>query len=179
MQDSLRHRPNLTFDTPVIYSVDSTWPPFLGGPHMAEQKRGVAQKVDRRLDSSLDSVDAAEELALQAAQNAGLDPDELQKIGMAVRESMVNAVVHGNHYSAHKKVRFSVSTEPERFTIKIADEGEGFDFESLPDPLAPENLLRTSGRGIFLIRAFMDEFTVRRLEPQGTEITLVKYLVSK
>ena len=64
-------------------------------------------------------------------------------------------------------------------TVRIADEGEGFDFESLPDPLAPENLMRTSGRGIFLIRSFMDEFQMRHLEPGGTEVTLVKYVVSK
>jgi serine/threonine-protein kinase RsbW len=98
---------------------------------------------------------------------------------MAVRESMVNAVVHGNRYNANKKVRFSVSHNGQRLTIRISDEGEGFDFESLPDPLAPENLMRTSGRGIFLIRSFMDEFLMRHLEPGGTEVTLVKYAVSK
>jgi len=65
-----------------------------------------------------------------------------------------------------------------RFTVRISDEGEGFDFESLPDPLAPENIMRTSGRGIFLIRSFMDEFQMRHLERGGTEVTLVKYLVS-
>jgi len=91
----------------------------------------------------------------------------------------VNAVVHGNRYNAHKKVRFSVTHHDARFTIRIADEGEGFDFENLPDPLAAENLMRTSGRGIFLIRSFMDEFQMRHLEPVGTEVTLVKYTVSK
>ena len=92
---------------------------------------------------------------------------------------MVNAVVHGNRYSEHKKVRFSVAHNTERFTVRIADEGEGFDFENLPDPLAPENLLRTSGRGIFLIRSFMDEFQIRHSETGGTEVTLIKYMVSK
>lgn len=130
------------------------------------------------LDSTLDSVDSAEALALMAARNAGLEEDELQKIAMAVRESMVNAVVHGNRYSAHKKVRLSIASGSEQFTVKIADEGEGFDYEHLPDPLAPENLLRSSGRGIFLIRAFVDDFKVRRLSP-GTEVTLIKYLVAK
>ena len=67
----------------------------------------------------------------------------------------------------------------ERLTLRIADEGEGFDFATLPDPLAPENLMRTSGRGIFLIRSFMDEFEMRHLDSGGTELTLVKYLVSK
>ena len=92
---------------------------------------------------------------------------------------MVNAVVHGNRYNAHKKVRFAVTSDGQRFTVRIGDEGEGFDFDSIPDPLAPENLMRTSGRGIFLIRSFMDDFQMRHLESGGTEVTLVKNLVSK
>ena len=147
---------------------------------MRENKHHVPETVERFLDSTLESVDSAEELAVGVAQRAGFDEDDLMKIGMAVRESMVNAVVHGNRYNAHKKVRLSGGRRiAERFTVRIADEGEGFDFESLPDPLAPENLMRTSGRGIFLIRSFMDEFEIRRLEPGGTEVTLVKYMVSK
>lgn len=134
--------------------------------------------MERFLDSTLESVDSAEELAVQEAEKAGVPEDDLHKIAMSVRESMVNAVVHGNRYNAHKKVRLSVSKGPREFVVKIADEGDGFDYEHLPDPLAQENLLRHSGRGIFLIKAFMDEFQVRRLDPAGTEVTLVKYLVS-
>jgi serine/threonine-protein kinase RsbW len=146
---------------------------------MREKKHDAPETVERSLDSTLDSVDSAEELALGVAKRAGFDEDDLMKIGMAVRESMVNAVVHGNRYNANKKVRFSVGRQAERFTVRIADEGEGFDVESLPDPLAPENLMRTSGRGIFLIRSFMDEFEIRRHERGGMEVTLVKYMVSK
>ena len=146
---------------------------------MRENASHVPEAVERFLDSTLESVDSAEELAVGVAQRAGLDEEDLMKVGMAVRESMVNAVVHGNRYSAHKKVRFSVNSNAARFTVRIGDEGEGFDFDSLPDPLAPENLLRTSGRGIFLIRSFMDEFEMRHLETGGTEVTLVKFLVSK
>jgi serine/threonine-protein kinase RsbW len=146
---------------------------------MRENMRHVPETVERSLDSTLESVDSAEELATKMAERAGLEDEDLMKIGMAVRESMVNAVVHGNRYNANKKVRFSVAHTTDRFTIRIADEGEGFDVESLPDPLAPENLLRTSGRGIFLIRSFMDEFDIRRGDAGGMEVTLVKYLVSK
>jgi serine/threonine-protein kinase RsbW len=146
---------------------------------MPENARSVPEAVERFLDSTLESVDSAEELAVGVAQRAGFDEDDLMKIGMAVRESMVNAVVHGNRYNAHKKVRFSVTRNGTRYTVRIADQGEGFDVSSLPDPLASENLMRTSGRGIFLMRAFMDEFQIRRLEPGGMEVTLVKYTVSK
>jgi serine/threonine-protein kinase RsbW len=146
---------------------------------MRENQHQRPETVERSLESTLDSVDNAEEIAVGLAQRAGFNEEDLMKIGMAVRESMVNAVVHGNRYNAHKKVQFSVGHNGERFTVRITDEGEGFDYENVPDPLAPENLMRTSGRGIFLIRSFMDEFQMRRLEPGGTEVTLVKYLVSK
>jgi serine/threonine-protein kinase RsbW len=146
---------------------------------MPEHDHQVAENVERFLDSTLESVDSAEELALGIATRAGFDEDDLMRIGMAVRESMVNAVVHGNRYNANKKVRFAVGHHGQRYYVRIADEGEGFDFDSIPDPLAAENILRTSGRGIFLIRSFMDEFDMRHLESGGTEVTLVKYLVSK
>jgi len=146
---------------------------------MRDERHRVTETLERALDSTLDSVDGAEELAVGAAQRAGFGDDDLMKIGMAVREGMVNAVVHGNRYSDRKKVRFSVALGPERLQVTIADEGEGFDFEHLPDPLSPENLMATSGRGIFLIRSFMDEFRMRRLDEGGTEVTMVKFLVSK
>jgi serine/threonine-protein kinase RsbW len=146
---------------------------------MRENMHHVPETVERLLDSTLESVESAEGLALSVAQRAGFDEDDLMKIGMAVRESMVNAVVHGNRYNEHKKVRFSVTDNGERYIIRIADEGEGFDYDSLPDPLSPENLMRTSGRGIFLIRSFMDEFQIQHRDPCGTEVTLVKYMVSK
>jgi serine/threonine-protein kinase RsbW len=146
---------------------------------MRDNQHRATETLERRLDSTLESVDSAEEIAVGAAQRAGFDDDDLMKIGMAVRESMVNAVVHGNRYNEKKKVRLSVAHGPDRLQVIIADEGEGFDFDALPDPLAAENLMATSGRGIFLIRSFMDEFRMRRLDPGGTEVTLVKYLVSK
>jgi serine/threonine-protein kinase RsbW len=148
-------------------------------PRMPENASHTPETVERLMDSTLDSVDHAEELAVKMAESAGVDEDDLMKIGMAVRESMVNAVVHGNRYNANKKVRFAIAAQPERFTIQIADEGEGFDFESVADPLAPENLLKASGRGIFLMRSFMDEFQMRHLASGGTEVTLIKNLVSK
>jgi serine/threonine-protein kinase RsbW len=146
---------------------------------MREDTRHVPETVERFLESTLDSVDHAEELTAAAAERAGFDEDDMMKIGMATREAMVNAVVHGNRYNQNKRVRFSLTTTPERFTITIADEGSGFDFTHLPDPLAPENLLRTSGRGIFLMRSFMDAVDLRHLESGGTEVTLVKKLESK
>jgi serine/threonine-protein kinase RsbW len=135
--------------------------------------------LDQDYPSTLESVDTVEADVLKAAVDAGFGEDEQHGIGMAVRECMVNAVVHGNRYNGNKKVRLSVGWDAERFTVRIGDEGEGFDWNALPDPLAPENLMKTSGRGIFLSRQLMDDFQFRRLESGGTEVTLIKNLVSK
>jgi serine/threonine-protein kinase RsbW len=134
------------------------------------------ESVDASLESTLDSVDVAEADALRVAEAMGFEEDDLHKIGMAVRECMVNAVVHGNRYNAKKRVHFRVAKSAGRLTIVIRDEGEGFELTALPDPLAEENLLRQSGRGLLLIQAFMDELEVHRGEPQGTEVRMVKYL---
>jgi serine/threonine-protein kinase RsbW len=142
---------------------------------MPENNRGESASVDALLTSTLDSVDTAESMVLESAGKSGFGEDELHQIGMAVRESMVNAVVHGNRYNVNKKVHLVVYERSERLVIEITDEGDGFEMNSLPDPLAEENLLKQSGRGILLIQAFVDEFRVRRLERGGTEVTLVKY----
>lgn len=143
---------------------------------MAENQSGDVHNVETLLDSTLESVDEAENIVLRMAGLAGLDEDDLHTFGMAVREAAVNAVVHGNRYNARKKVHLAVSRSPDRLTVSIGDEGEGFEATSIPDPLAAENLLRQSGRGLLLIRAFVDEFELRRRQPRGTEVRLVKYL---
>src|SRR5688572_6834803 len=116
--------------------------------------------LDLWLDSSLESVDAAEASVLQIAEAARFEKDELHQLGMAVREAMVNAVVHGNKYNARKKVHLEAAQSEGRLRVSITDQGSGFDPKSLPDPLAQENLLRQSGRGILLIQAFVDEFSI-------------------
>lgn len=143
---------------------------------MAENQSGETQTVETLLDSTLESVDEAEGTVLRMAGGSGLEEDDLHALGMAVREAAVNAVVHGNRYSARKKVHLKVSRAPDKLTVVIADEGEGFEMNSIPDPLASENLLRQSGRGLLLIRAFVDEFELRQRQPRGTEVRLVKYL---
>src|SRR5881394_4117544 len=107
------------------------------GEDLADQSRTVEQV----LDSTLDSVDQAEHLALEMARESGFGEEDLDRIGMSVRECMVNAVVHGNRYNANKKVVLSLSRTPDRLIIRVADEGEGFDPEEVPDPVAGDNLM--------------------------------------
>src|SRR3954454_11597769 len=140
---------------------------------------GEKDLLDNRYPSTLESVDRAEAEILKAAGKAGFDEDEQHRIGMAVRECMVNAVVHGNRYNRNKQVHVVVSTEQQKFTIRIIDQGEGFEVEEVPDPLHENNLLRHSGRGLFLMGAFMDDVKVRRVQPSGTEVTLVKSVVQE
>src|SRR5438046_9947944 len=115
---------------------------------MAEDDRVAAQTVEEQLESSLDSVDQAEDTVLRLATAMGFDEDDLHRIGIAVRECMVNAVVHGNRYHSRKKVHLSVSRTPERLEIVIGDEGGSFDVSRLPDPRAEEEPRRQSSRGV-------------------------------
>ncbi len=125
------------------------------------------------LASALASVDAVEQTTLTYAQRAGFDEDMASNMAMVTREAAVNAIVHGNKYDAAKQVTATFTLSEEALTIQVADEGGGLDPATIPDPLAPENLMRTSGRGVFLMRAFMDEVHFRQLSP-GTEITMIK-----
>ena len=129
------------------------------------------------MESTLDSVNKAEEMADRIAAQAGIDEDTRSGVSMAVREAMINAVLHGNAYDPAKRVNLTFENNAQELQITISDEGHGFIPEEVPDPLAPENLLKESGRGIFLMRAFMDEVRFRKLNP-GTEITLIKRLQS-
>jgi len=131
--------------------------------------------VEKVLESTLESVDSAEQTVLGEAEALGFDEDDLHRVGIALRECMVNAVVHGNRYNARKKVYLTVIRTPESLTVVIGDEGDGFDPTAVPDPLAGENLLRGSGRGVMLMQAFMDEFQISKRSPQGTEVKMVKY----
>jgi serine/threonine-protein kinase RsbW len=150
---------------------------------------GVNEVIDQYYSSTLESVDLAESEILKAAEEAGFSEDELHRIGMAVRECMVNAVVHGNRYNRNKTVHIGVHVEkPEnsaegpgtwpgqgtRMTIRIRDQGDGFEIQEVPDPLQENNLLRHSGRGLFLMGAFMDDLKVHKLPEGGTEVTLIK-----
>jgi len=133
-----------------------------------------AMRVSYRLDSTLESVNQAEDVATKAALKAGFAEDEIHRIAMSVREAAVNAVLHGNAYDPGKKMTVGFETTNDSLIITIADEGRGLDETSVPDPLSPDNLLKQSGRGIFLIKAFMDEVKIRKLDP-GTEVTLIKH----
>lgn len=128
--------------------------------------------------SAFDMLDFVQVVSDYIGRMAGLDEDQLHWVGVAVRESVVNAIKHGNRNDPDKRVLVEFSPVPahdaEELVIRVQDEGEGFDPEQLADPLAPENIMKSSGRGIFLIRNFMDEVLLQRAPGHGMEIHMVK-----
>jgi serine/threonine-protein kinase RsbW len=134
----------------------------------------VLETRTRILDSTKESINSAGSEALEAARRGGFRETIVEHIGLAVHEIMTNAVIHGNRGDLHKKVVVTISRTPDKLKIVIADEGDGFDPDHLPDPLSPKGLLKGSGRGVYLARAFMDEFDVRR-DPAGwTKVIMAK-----
>ena len=108
----------------------------------------------------------------------GLDEDAQHWVGVAVRESVINAIKHGNRFDPAKLVELDFtmtpSAAPTELLIRVRDHGDGFEPEALPDPLAPENLLKASGRGIFFMRSFMDDVQIERATGGGMEVRMVK-----
>ncbi len=135
-----------------------------------------SRRLDVTLDTRLESVDVAEHLAIRAAEEAGFAEDDVHKIGMAVREGVVNAYNYGNCQDCQKKIQLIIELDGGKLVVHVVDEGCGFDLEDVADPLAEENLLRTSGRGLFLMRAFMDDLVVRRGPRGGADLVLSKNL---
>ncbi len=131
---------------------------------------------DQHLESTLASVDASEEIAKDVAARLGFDEEEAYHIGYAVREAVVNAVVHGNLYSANKRVHLRMERAGAWLQVAVEDEGQGFEEGAQADPLAAENLLSQSGRGLLIIRAFMEEVEIARAAGGGTRIVMRKPL---
>jgi serine/threonine-protein kinase RsbW len=128
--------------------------------------------------SAFDMLDFVQVVSDYLGRMAGLDDDQLHWVSVAVRESVVNAIKHGNQGDESKRVIVEFTPvppqDPEQLVIRVEDEGEGFDPTELADPLAPENILKSSGRGIFLIRSFMDEVELQRGPKRGMQVRMVK-----
>jgi serine/threonine-protein kinase RsbW len=136
---------------------------------------GTSVRLDFR--SAFDMLDFVQVVSDHVGRLAGLDDDSLHWVGVAVRESVINAIKHGNANDERKRVfvEFTpLGADGSGIAIKVRDQGPGFDPDTLPDPLAPENMLKSSGRGIFLIRNFMDEMRLQRAAEGGMEMVMVK-----
>jgi serine/threonine-protein kinase RsbW len=135
-----------------------------------------SKRIEVTLQTRLESVALAEEISCCVAASLGFGEDDRHKIGLAVREGVANAVYYGNRERPEKLVRLIFEVDTDRFVVRILDQGSGFNLAEVPDPLSQENLLKTSGRGILLIRTFMDEFDVVRSSGGGAELVMAKRL---
>jgi serine/threonine-protein kinase RsbW len=134
-----------------------------------------------RLDfqSTFEMLDFVQVVSDHLGRLVGLDDDAIHWVGVAVRESVINAIKHGNAGDTRKRVHVEFTPieddGPHGLSVRVRDEGSGFDPNNLPDPLAPENLLKSSGRGIFLIRSFMDHVELRQVPEGGMEVMMIKH----
>jgi serine/threonine-protein kinase RsbW len=139
-----------------------------------------AHLIRLELPSSFEWLDLVQLLSDRLSTIAGLDEDAIHWVSIAVRESVINAIKHGNREDRHKHVTVEFTLgprpQPQEFIVSVLDEGQGFDPEELADPLAPENALRSSGRGIFFMRSFMDDVRIERRPEGGMAVRMSKKL---
>lgn len=108
------------------------------------------------------------------AKKSGLGDDFISSIDLAVRESVANAVKHGNKFDDTKMVEVRLAKTDKGFEMTVRDFGSGFDVDAIPDPTDPENLLKANGRGILFMRAFMDVVEWSEAVDGGTIVHMVK-----
>ena len=138
----------------------------------------IANEIEVIISSALDNLDLIQTLTDCITDHMNFDADSAHWIGMSVRESVTNAIQHGNKLDLSKKVDICFEVEPDRLSISVKDQGSGFEADKVANPLDQDNLLKPSGRGIFYIRTFMDEVEFRSLSHGGMEVYMVKKLSS-
>jgi serine/threonine-protein kinase RsbW len=126
------------------------------------------------LPSRIEAIGEASAAAAQFAKRSGLSEDEAYGVDMAVREAVTNAVLHGNRQSASKTVEVRFKSSPGLVEITVRDKGAGFDPRGVPDPTDPQNVLKTSGRGILFMKNFMDEVEWTPHPEGGTVVRMTK-----
>lgn len=137
-----------------------------------------SDRIEIRIGSALEYLDLVQTLTDCITRFMGFDDDTAHWIGMSVRESVTNAIQHGNRLDPGKRVDIRFDCAPGCLDIFVKDQGNGFQVDRLPNPLDPENLLKPSGRGIFYIRSFMDEVEFIPHVEGGMEVHMVKKVPS-
>ena len=134
----------------------------------------MAATKELTLPSRIESVDEAALKADEFVKELGLGDDFLSAVDLAIRESVANAVKHGNKFDESKPVEVRLARVPTGFEITVRDFGEGFDIDEIPDPTDPANLLKANGRGILFMKSFMDEVEWFRADGGGIMVRMMK-----
>ena len=132
------------------------------------------QRIEVILESLIESITLAEEVGVRVAVAAGFDEDDQYKIGLAVHEAVMNAFQYGNEQQRERKINVLFELFPDKLVIHVTDQGTGFQLADVPDPREDENVLGHSGRGVLLMKAFMDEFDVQVSSAGGAEVVMTK-----
>jgi serine/threonine-protein kinase RsbW len=139
-----------------------------------------AHVIRLEMPSSFELLDIVQLLSDRLSAMAGLDEDATHWVGVSVRESVINAIKHGNREDLTKVVVVEFvlrpRPQPEEFEVCVLDQGEGFDVDHVANPLDPENVLKSSGRGIFFMRSFMDDVSIARRPEGGMAVRMSKKL---
>ncbi len=139
-------------------------------------ERGDSERIEITISSRFENIELVQVIAEHLCENAGVDEDGSHWVGMAVREAVANAIKHGNKLDIRKKVNATFDLRGFELEITISDEGQGFDPQTVSDPLNPQNLMKTSGRGIFYMKTFMDQITYSFSPGGGTSLVMTKNL---
>jgi serine/threonine-protein kinase RsbW len=134
----------------------------------------VSERLEIKLPSRIESVDQAAIEADEFAKSHGFADEFLFAVDLAVRESVANAVKHGNKFDESKEIELTFTDSPGGLEITVRDFGEGFAVDEIPDPTNPENLLKANGRGILFMNAYMDEITWSNHDGGGMEVKMIK-----
>ena len=145
---------------------------------MTKTPTSDAGPIRMSLSSRFENIELAQHLCGKLLEGRDVPEETRHWLLMALREALANAIKHGNRQDVSKRIHLEMDVVGENLQITIRDEGEGFEPTQVEDPLAPENRLKTSGRGIFYMKTFMDDVRFRRVEGGGMEIVLTKNLGS-
>jgi serine/threonine-protein kinase RsbW len=129
------------------------------------------------IGSRFENIELVQVVLKDCLQREGMDKDALEWVDLAVREALANAIKHGNEQNPTKQVHVDLRVDAGELVIRIEDEGVGFDPSQLEDPLAPQNILRPNGRGIFYMKSFMDQIEYGAGPGGGTMVTLRKRIL--
>jgi serine/threonine-protein kinase RsbW len=132
------------------------------------------QRIEVVLETLIESIALAESVGMRVAAIAGFGEDDQYKIGLAVHEGVMNAFQYGNKQRRERKIHLTFELHHDKLVIRVVDQGAGFRLEDVPDPREDENVLEDSGRGVLLMKAFMDEVDVLSSAAGGAELIMAK-----
>jgi len=134
--------------------------------------KGEERVIKLEIPSDMKMLYVLDAVITEVLKEMNFSEEAAEQVNLAVIEAGTNAIKHGNKNDPSKRVYFELRISDDKLTVVVRDEGEGFNPDEVGNPLDPENILKPSGRGIFLMRALMDEV---KYDKKGTEVRMVKY----